>query len=569
MPGRIIVLLAVLLLASSCSESSAVVSDSQRTDAVVTTTPSQSSPTPAASAVPLTEPSPSPAPTPTAEPTATPEPTPSPEPTATPVPAEPERDCSPMVPDDLLISPVTTPLLDLFDPPLVADADDRLLSPRALAVTSIEISKVIYECAEEVGLAFADDPAAISTLMSRGIQGPLLLIAPWFDLPLMGELGRLAPELIVTAGFDAQALRYSLADFAYEQIAVDQQATFSSEGLSNGSVWLVDSAHQGLPLTALGHQIGVEVFTVSGDLRALSPEIRNEIAGASQVELLLEFNDDALWQLDVVRRGDELPGGGLLMFDAGFDRRLVAMYGHPSGPALGVLGEQGIEEGIQRLRSIAEGYDADGSVVLPTFEIIATVAQAAAGSDGDYSGETARDEIRRWVEMAAANDIYVVLDLQPGRTHFLTQARMYEEFLRLPHVGLALDPEWRLKPHELHMEQIGTVDAAEVNQVVEWLAGIVREEALPQKLLIVHQFQPSMITNRELIETPPELAVLIQMDGQGPIDTKYGSWSRLTRPPDSSRFHWGWKNFYDEDIPTPTAEQVLELTPYPAFVSYQ
>ena len=516
--------------------------------------------------MPLAEPSPSPEPTATAAPT---EPTPTPEPTATAVPVEPERDCSPVVPDDLLISPVTTPLLDLFDPPLVADADDRLLSPRALAVTSIEISKVIYECAQEVGLAFADDPAAISTLMSRGIQGPLLLVAPWFDIPLMGELGRLGPERIVTAGFDAQALRYALADFAYEQVAVDQQATFSSEGLTNGSMWLVDNALVGVPLTALGHQIGVGVFTVSGDLRALSPEIRNAIAGASQVELLSEFNDDAVWQLEVVRRGNELPGGGLLLFDAGFSRRMVAMYGHPSGPGLGVLGEQSPDEGVERLRSIAEGYDADGSVVLPTFEIIATIASAGAGDDGDYSAETTRDEIRPWVETAAANDMYVVLDLQPGRTDYLTQAKMYEEFLRLPHVGLALDPEWRLKPHEVHLRQIGTVDAAEINGVVEWLAGIVREEALPQKLLILHQFRLQMITNRHQVETPSELAVLVHMDGQGPLRDKYNTWNLLTRQPDADQFYWGWKNFYDEDIPTANPEQVLIVTPTPVFVSFQ
>ena len=49
------------------------------------------------------------------------------------------------------------------------------------------------------------------------------------------------------------------------------------------------------------------------------------------------------------------------------------------------------------------------------------------------------------------------------------------------------------------------MDAAEINQVVEWLAGLVREHALPQKLLIIHQFRYSMITNREAIETPPEL----------------------------------------------------------------
>ncbi|MCY3863378.1 MAG: hypothetical protein OXG67_15645 [bacterium] len=385
----------------------------------------------------------------------------------------------------------------------------------------------------------------------------------------MGELGRLAPERIETAGFETQTLRYALADFAFEQIAVDQQATFSSEGLSSGRVWLVDNAQQAVPLAALGQQIGVGVFALSGDLRALSPEIRRMISSASEVESLSEFDDDAIWQLEVIRRGHELPGGGLLLFGAGFNRRLVAMYGHPSGPGLGVLGEQGPDEGVERLQSIAEGYDADGSMVLPTFEVIATVASAGPGDDGDYSAETTRAEIRPWVEIAAANDMYVVLDLQPGRTDYLTQAKIYEEFLRLPHVGLALDPEWRLKPNEVHLRQIGTVDAAEINQVVEWLAGIVREEALPQKLLILHQFRLQMITNRHLVDTPPELAVLIHMDGQGPVRDKINTWNLLTNQPDAEQFYWGWKNFYDEDFTIATPDQVLELTPIPLFVSFQ
>ncbi len=105
--------------------------------------------------------------------------------------------------------------------------------------------------------------------------------------------------------------------------------------------------------------------------------------------------------------------------------------------------------------------------------------------------------------------------------------------------------------------------------MVRWLAGLVRTEALPQKLLILHQFRFSMITNRELIETPAELAVMIHMDGQGPINTKFSTWNALTGEPDAHRFYWGWKNFYDEDFPTPTAEQVLAQTPSPLFVSYQ
>ena len=269
---------------------------------------------------------------------------------------------------------------------------------------------------------------------------------------------------------------------------------------------------------------------------------------------------------------EELPGGGLVLFEPGDEgpaRRLVAAYGHPSTPGLGVLGEQKPEEAVERLQAIAEGYGADGSSILPTFEIIATVASASAGGDGDYSRETGLEAIRPWIETAAANGMYVVLDLQPGRSDFLSQAMLYEEFLRLPHVGLALDPEWRLEPHQVHLRQVGTVDAAEINQVVDWLAEIVREEALPQKLLIVHQFRFSMITNRELIETRPELAVMIHMDGQGSLSDKYNTWNALTGQADAERFYWGWKNFYDEDSPMATPEQVLELSPNIVYVSFQ
>ncbi len=364
------------------------------------------------------------------------------------------------------------------------------------------------------------------------------------------------------------ASRAALAYANSEQVAVEPVASPPPEA-AQYRVWLVADGEPASNSTALGHQAGERVIVVPGDLRALPPAAREAIFSATEVEVDPGLGESASWQLEAIRRGHQIPGGGLLMFDSGFDRRLVALYGHPSTSGLGVLGEQGPIGGVKRLQSAALGYRADGSVVLPTFEIIATVASAGAGADGDYSAMTARDAIRPWVETAAANDMYVVLDLQPGRTDFLAQAKVYEEFLRLPHVGLALDPEWRLKPHQVHLGQVGTVDAAEVNQVVYWLAGVVRENALPQKLLIVHQFQTSMITNRKLIDTPPELAVLIQMDGQGSMRAKYASWNSLTSLSDAGQFHWGWKNFYDEDHPNATPEQVLELTPTPVFVSFQ
>jgi hypothetical protein len=466
----------------------------------------------------------------------------------TPAPAPTVRDCSPR-----------------------DAAGDVAVDTADAVLGSVQISRALYDCADEVGLAFADDSEAILTLAARGIGGPLLLIESWSAPEPMAEIRRLAPERIVAAGFNEQRLTERLAGYDIEWVPVNPAAALPHRTVPPERVWIVGSAEQAAALSALGDQIDAAALTVFAgeDLRALPPVERGMLRDAAQVALHAGIGPDAAWQLEVVRRGDEVPGGGLLMFEPGRARRLVAMYGHPATSQLGVLGEQDPSEGVARLASIAAGYDADGADVVLAFEIIATVASARAGRDGDYSNETALDDIRPWIETAAANDMYVVLDLQSGRTDFLTQAKHYEEFLRLPHVGLALDPEWRLRPGEVHLEQIGTVDAAEINQVVRWLAGLVREEALPQKLLILHQFRFSMITNRALVETPPELAVVVHMDGQGPISTKYSTWNALTSEPDAYRFWWGWKNFYDEDFPTPTAEQVLAQTPSPVFVSYQ
>lgn len=456
----------------------------------------------------------------------------------------PPRDCTPSVPPDLR--------MPAGDP--VAGA--------------VALSRAIYECAAQVGLAPASDGQAAATLAAAGLDGPLLLVGDWFMGFLMTELRRLAPDTVLVAGLD-EGIEQTLFEYDVRFLEVDPDAVLIGHAPESEEVWLLDPDAAVGPVAILAAKLGVGLVVAEPDFRALPAEARQLIAGAGELRLMSYFDPDTAWQLDVVRRGDEIPGGGLLMFGEDFSRRLIAIYGHPVTSALGVLGEQGPEEGVERLAEIAAGYEADGALILPTFEIIATVASAGAGRDGDYSAETDRDVIRPWIETAAANDVYVVLDLQPGRTHFLTQAKYYEEFLRLPHVGLALDPEWRLRPNEVHLRQIGTVDAEEINEVVAWLAGIVQEESLPQKLLIVHQFRFSMITNRELIETPPELAMVIQMDGQGSLGAKYNTWNVLTKGTEERGFRWGWKNFYDEDFPTATPEQVLELTPVPVFVSFQ
>jgi hypothetical protein len=265
--------------------------------------------------------------------------------------------------------------------------------------------------------------------------------------------------------------------------------------------------------------------------------------------------------------GVELPGGGQVVFPG---RRFVALYGHPGAPVLGVLGERPVGAAIARAEQVAADYrPLVDEPVVPTLEIITTVASAGAGPQGDYSRRTPVSQLRPWVDAAAAAGAYVVLDLQPGHTDFLTQAKEYQELLREPHVGLALDPEWRLAPGQRHLAQIGSVDAAEVNQVIGWLADLTAQHRLPQKLLVLHQFTIHMITKRSELDTGrDELAVLIHVDGFGTPGQKLNTWGTLHRDP-PPRVWWGWKNFYDEDQPTFTPAQTIAIDPSPHFISYQ
>lgn len=329
-------------------------------------------------------------------------------------------------------------------------------------------------------------------------------------------------------------------------------------------------------LAALGTALAAGATVVrapDGDPRSSAESVQAVAGAAPQVLLGLgEAFGDAetlTWRAATAATGVELPGGGQLVLPG---KTYVALYGTPSTGALGVLGEQPIEETVTRAEELAASYEGlTDQPVVPTLEIIATIASSSAGGDGNYSAELPVEELRPLVDLAGEHGMYVVLDLQPGRTDFLTQAKHYQELLELPHVGLALDPEWRLRPDQVHLQQIGSVGLEEVNQVVTWLADLTRDNALPQKVLVLHQFQNRMIPEANAVDrSRSEVAVLIHADGQGAQPDKQATWRALhANAPDVE--HWGWKNFYDEDVPGPLSpEETMTLVdPVPDFISYQ
>jgi hypothetical protein len=341
-----------------------------------------------------------------------------------------------------------------------------------------------------------------------------------------------------------------------------------------GTVVLATGAPEEVAGLATARAAGARVLLTGGstDPRAV-PEVVQALGGdeASSVVVLgtgFAAEDGLDWKLATAATGVELPAGGQVLFPRSF---LVALYGNVDGGALGVLGEQPLPQSIERARRTAAPYEGrvEGTVV-PAFEIIATVASASAGEDGDYSAEAPVEQLRPWVEAAGEAGLYVVLDLQPGRTDFLTQAQRYRPLLELPHVGLALDPEWRLGPGEVHLTQIGSVGVEEVNRVVTWLADLTRERRLPQKLLVLHQFRLDMLPGRERVDlSRDELAVMVHADGQGGQGDKQATW-RALRQGAPAGLWWGWKNFYDEDLPMLTPEQTArQVRPQPQLISYQ
>ncbi|MBO3101281.1 hypothetical protein [Cellulomonas fengjieae] len=322
---------------------------------------------------------------------------------------------------------------------------------------------------------------------------------------------------------------------------------------------------------------GVPVLDVpGGDPRATTAGVQALAAAAPEHTIALgsAFGpaDRLASRVAAARTGTLLGGGGQLVFPqvSGVPgKKYVALYGTPGSGALGVLGEQGVPETLARADAVAAPYRAlTTDAVVPAVEIIATIASAGPGDDGNYSQERSVEQLRPLVEAAGAAGMAVVLDLQPGRTDFLTQAQQYQELLALPYVGLALDPEWRLAPDQVHLRQIGSVGIDEVNAVVAWLSDFTAQRALPQKMLVLHQFSGRMIQERARLDTSrDEIAVVIHVDGQGSQEAKAGTWNALRA--DAPSVHWGWKNFYDEDVPVLDPVQTYRVQPVPDLVTYQ
>jgi hypothetical protein len=260
----------------------------------------------------------------------------------------------------------------------------------------------------------------------------------------------------------------------------------------------------------------------------------------------------------------QLPGGGLKVF--GHRRFLVAYYGTAQTGALGVLGATDPQTMQRRLMRAARPFREHGEQIQPVYELIVSVADRSPGPDHDFSHDIPRDLVRQYVAAAHRNGALLLLDIQTGRSPFPVIAKRWTWALKKPWVGLAIDPEWRMGPHQVPASVIGSVRAAEVNRTSRWLSRLVERERLPQKLFVIHQFRLSMLPDIGRIVHRPGLAMVQHADGFGTRGQKLATYHAITRP---KQFRQGFKLFYKVDIHRFTAGQVRRIEPRVSFVSYQ
>lgn len=152
------------------------------------------------------------------------------------------------------------------------------------------------------------------------------------------------------------------------------------------------------------------------------------------------------------------------------------------------------------------------------------------------------DIVANYIQPAAQRGWVVILDTQLGRSNPVAQVNhmIDEGYLKHDNVHVAIDPEFHARAGQHDPgTPIGTVTAAQINEVQEVLDAYVQRENLKtKKILIVHQFGdatvhdgvPYMIQDKKTLRDYPNVELVIDADGLGSPLLKVRKYNLITNP---------------------------------------
>lgn len=267
---------------------------------------------------------------------------------------------------------------------------------------------------------------------------------------------------------------------------------------------------------------------------------------------------------------------------------LFSVYGRgfDTAPILGRLGQyKDIDAMAADTRSWVTQISAvnGGKKVLIGIHLIYALAVPCTG-EGDCLDYLGPDIVDRYIKPAAERGWLVILDTQLGRSDPVEQVnRMIADgYLKYENVHLAIDPEFHVYPGQfIPGIPIGTVTAAQINEVQQILNRYVETEKLrTKKILIVHQFGdaavhdgvPFMIQDKKTMRDFPNVELVIDADGLGTPFLKVRKYNLITDSRLYPFIHFrGIKIFFPNpwerrghfDKPPMTVDEIFGIQPVP------
>jgi hypothetical protein len=263
-----------------------------------------------------------------------------------------------------------------------------------------------------------------------------------------------------------------------------------------------------------------------------------------------------------------LPRGGREVFPR---YRLVGYAGVTGASTLGRLGTGPLDQRVAEIERRAEPY-ADGREVLPVVELIATIVQGSPGRDGKYRVRLSDAQIAKYHKAARKHRAVMLLNLQPGRSEFIAEAKAFHKWLKEPDVGVALDPEWAMDRGQRPGGVYGHTTGAELDEVARYLSGLVKQYNLPEKVLVYHQVARNVVRKESGLKDHDGVVLIKSVDGLGHPGPKKNTYRAVNHG--TPKFvHAGFKLFFTEDrrhggrLMTP--KEVLGLKPHPEYVMFE
>jgi hypothetical protein len=263
-----------------------------------------------------------------------------------------------------------------------------------------------------------------------------------------------------------------------------------------------------------------------------------------------------------------LPRGGREVFPR---YRLVGYAGVTGASTLGRLGTGPLDQRVAEIERRAKPY-AEGREVLPVVEVIATIVRGSPGRDGKYRVRMTDAQIARYHKAARKHRAVMLLNLQPGRSEFITEAKAFQKWLKEPDVGIALDPEWAMDRGQHPGGVYGHTTGAELDEVAQYLSGLVKQYNLPEKVLVYHQVDRSVVRKESGLKDHDGVVLIKSVDGLGHPGPKKNTY-RVVNHSTPTFVHAGFKLFFTEDrrhggrLMNP--KEVLGLKPRPEYVMFE